>query len=263
MNRFYIKVFILFFLGAISFSCVSPKKIVYFQNLSEGQAILDTLQSASKIQPDDLLSIVVSASDLDAVRPFNLISEARPIVDGLGANVNTANNTQQQAYLTAQDGTIDFPILGNIKVAGLSRTELSEMLQNRISEYVKNPIVTIRVLNFKVSLLGEVTAPGTYHFNGERLSLPAALGLAGDMTIYGRRDNVLVIRDDGRTKKYHYLDLRDSEVLNSEFYYLQQNDVIYVEPNRAQVQSSSFNRNTAIYVSIASLLLSAMAIIFR
>src|SRR5690606_13992216 len=137
-------------------------------------------------------------------------------------------------------------VLGNIKVAGYTRTELSKMLSDSISEYVKDPIVTIRILNFKVSLLGELNVPGTYHFNGERLSLPAALGLAGDMTIYGRRDNVLVIRDDGQTKEYKYLDMRDPEILNNEFYYLQQNDVIYVEPNRAQVQSSSFNRNTAI-----------------
>src|SRR5690606_11809604 len=118
---------------------------------------------------------------------------------------------------TAQDGTINFPELGNIKVAGYTRTELSEMLSKSISEYVMDPIVTIRILNFKVSLLGEVNIPGTYNFNGERLSLPAALGLAGDMTIYGKRDNVLVIRDNGATKQYKYLDLRDAEILNSEF----------------------------------------------
>lgn len=262
MLRFNTKILILFILGAVSFSCVSSKKIVYFQDLSEGQAILDTIQSASKIQPDDLLSIVVSAADLDAVRPFNLISETRPAIEGT-TGINYSSNAQQQAYLTAQDGTIDFPVLGRIKVAGYTRTELSEILRERISEYVKDPIVTIRIVNFKVTLLGEVAMPGTYHYNGERLSLPAALGLAGDMTMYGRRDNVLVIRDDGKKKQFEYLDLRDSEVLNSPFYYLRQNDVIYVEPNRAQVQSSSFNKNTAIYVSIASLLLSAMAIIFR
>lgn len=261
MSRFFSKVFILCLLASMGVSCVSSEKIVYFQDLSQGQMLLDTIQKSSKIQPDDLLSIVVSAYDLNAVRPFNLISETRPTIESSTVAYNNSN--QQQAYLTAQDGTIDFPILGRIKVAGLSRTELSEMLSTRISEYVKEPIVTIRILNFKVSLLGEVTRPGTYNFEGERLTLPAALGLAGDMTIYGRRDNILIIRDDGKTKNYKYLDLRSAEVLNSDYYYLQQNDVVYVEPNRAQVQSSSFNRNTAIYVSVASLLLSAMAIIFR
>lgn len=261
MKRYFIKLLVVVFLSILGVSCVSPKKIVYFQDLSEGQRVLDTLQKSSKIQSGDLLSIVVSAYDLNAARPFNLISETRPTPEVSGISINNTN--QQQAYLTAQDGTIDFPVLGNLKVAGLSRTELSEMLTKRISEYVKDPIVTIRILNFKVSLLGEVNRPGTYNFEGERLTLPAALGLAGDMTIYGRRDNVLVIRDDGKTKQYEYLDLRSADVLNSAYYYLQQNDVVYVEPNRAQVQSSSFNRNTAVYVSVASLLLSAMAIIFR
>ncbi len=261
MTRFFTKILVLIFLGSICVSCVSSEKLVYFQDLSEGQMLLDTIQKSSKIQPDDLLSIVVSAYDLNAVRPFNLISETRPTQEVSGVTINNTN--QQQAYLTAQDGTIDFPVLGRIKVAGLTRTELSAMLGKRISEYVKDPIVTIRILNFKVSLLGELNRPGTYNFEGERLTLPAALGLAGDMTVYGRRDNVLVIRDDGKTKNYKYLDLRSADILNSDYYYLQQNDVVYVEPNRAQVQSSSFNRNTAVYVSVASLLLSAMAIIFR
>lgn len=262
MRQFLIRSVLFTLLATIGVSCVSSKKIVYFQDLAEGQRLLDTIQKSNKIQPDDLLSIVVSAYDLNAVRPFNLVSETRPALE-TSSGLSYNPNNQQQAYLTAQDGTISFPVLGTLKVAGLTRTELSEMLTRRISEYVKDPIVTIRILNFKVSLLGEVNRPGTYNFEGERLSLPAALGLAGDMTIYGRRDNVLVIRDNGKSKSYNYLDLRDAAALNSEFYYLQQNDVVYVEPNRAQVQSSSFNRNAAIYVSVASLLLSAMAIIFR
>lgn len=208
-----------------------------------------------------MLSIVVSAYDMNAVRPFNIISETRPSPETSG--ITFSNNSQQQPYLTAEDGTIDFPVLGRIKVAGLTRTELSEMLGKRISEYVKDPIVTIRILNFKVSMLGEFNRPGTYTFEGERLTLPAAMGLAGDLTIYGRRDNVLVIRDNGTSKEYKYLDLRSADVINSEYYYLQQNDVVYVEPNRAQVQGSAFNRNTGVYISVASLLLSVLVIIFK
>lgn len=112
-------------------------------------------------------------------------------------------------------------------------------------------------------MLGEFNRPGTYTFEGERLTLPAAMGLAGDLTIYGRRDNVLVIRDNGTSKEYKYLDLRSADVINSEYYYLQQNDVVYVEPNRAQVQGSAFNRNTGVYISVASLLLSVLVIIFK
>ena len=241
-------------------SCVSREKIVYFQNLEQQQTLLEQVQHSFKIQPNDLLSIVVSAYDLNAVRPFNLISEARPSTDMSGVSIN---NTQQQGYLTAEDGTIEFPVLGKVKVAGLTRSELSDMLVKRISEYVIDPIVTIRVMNFKVSVLGEVAKPGSYSVEGERLSIPEALGLAGDLTIYGRRDNLLVIRDNGKTKEYKYLDLRNSDFLNSEYYYLKQNDIIYVEPNNAQVQSSSFNRNSSIYISIASLLISVMVLVFR
>ncbi|MBK5214492.1 MAG: polysaccharide biosynthesis/export family protein [Flavobacteriaceae bacterium] len=260
MKRFIVKSLILSLLMVLGASCVSREKIVYFQDMEQRKALVDSVQNSFKIQPNDLLSIVVSAYDLNAVRPFNLVSEAHPSTDVTGVNYN---NTQQQGYLTAEDGTIDFPVLGRVKVSGLSRTELSELLVARISEYVKDPIVTIRVMNFKVSILGEVARPGTYNVQGERLTLPEALGLAGDMTIYGRRDNILIIRDNGTSKEYKYLDIRESSVLNSDFYYLQQNDVVYVEPNNAQVQSSSFNRNASIYISIASLLLSVLVIAIK
>lgn len=260
MKNFFTKILLMIIILVLGSSCASRKDIVYFQNMEQRQAVMDKITYSFKIQPNDLLSIVVSAYDLNAVRPFNLVSEARPSTDITGV---TYNNTQQQGYLTADDGTIDFPVLGRIKVEGLTRTQLSELLVTKISEYVKDPIVTIRIVNFKVSVLGEVTRPGTYNVDGERLTLPEALGLAGDMTIFGRRDNILIIRDNGGTKEYKYLDLRDAEILNSPYYYLKQNDVIYVEPNNAQVQSSSFNRNSTIYISIASLLISVLVIAFK
>ena|SRR5690606_22562029 len=261
MKRLLGSILLLAFVLALGVSCVSREKIVYFQDLEQRKALVDSVQNSFRIQPNDLLSIVVSAYDLNAVRPFNLVSEARPGTDLSGTTVNS--NTQQQGYLTAEDGTIDFPVLGRVKVAGLTRTELSELLVKRISEYVINPIVTIRIVNFKVSILGEVARPGTYNVQGERLTILEALGLAGDMTIFGRRDNVLVIRDNGTGKEYKYMDVREASILNSDYYYLQQNDVIYVEPNNAQIQGSSFNRNTSIYISIASLLISVLVIAFR
>ncbi|MAP80998.1 MAG: sugar transporter [Aequorivita sp.] len=260
MKRIISNGLLLLLVVVLGASCVSRQKIVYFQDLEQQNALVDSIENSFKIQPNDLLNIVVSAYDLNAVRPFNLISEARP---SMGNSNFVSTNSQQLNYLTAEDGTIDFPVLGRIKVAGLTRTELSEYLVERISEYVKDPIVTIRIVNFKVSVLGEVARPGTYNIEGERLTLPEAISLAGDMTLYGRRDNVLVIRDNGNSKEYKYLDFRDSSILNSEYYYLQQNDVIYVEPNNAQIQSSSFNRNASIYISVASLLLSTLVIIFR
>src|SRR5690606_10072646 len=178
MKRLLGSILLLAFVLALGVSCVSREKIVYFQDLEQRKALVDSIQNSFKIQPNDLLSIVVSAYDLNAVRPFNLISESRPSTDASGV---AYTNTQQQGYLTAEDGTIDFPVLGRVKVVGLTRTQLSEELVKQISEYVKDPIVTIRVMNFKVSVLGEVARPGTYNVQGERLTLPEALGLAGDM----------------------------------------------------------------------------------
>ncbi len=240
-------------------SCVSRKEIAYFQDIEALAALQSSKESAVVLQPNDLLSITVSSFNLEAARPFNLIMESRPSLNGQ-ANFN---NTQQQGYLVDADGTIEFPVLGTLQVAGLTRKELNAMLEKRLEEYLKDPIVTIRLLNFQISVLGEVTRPGTYMVTGERVTLPAALGLAGDLTIYGERDNILVIRETSDGKNYAYLDLTDASVINSEYYYLRQNDVIYVEPNKAQRQSATFNRNSTVYISVASLLVSVLILIFR
>ncbi len=244
------KLIILLLIGSSLASCVSRKKIVYFQDLEEQQGLLEDIQNSFKIQPNDLISIVVSAYNMDSVKPFNIVDA-------------TASGATPQPYLTAEDGTIDFPVLGKLKVAGLTRSELSEMLIGRISEYVINPIVTLRVLNFKISILGEVNKPGSYTADGERLTIPEAIAMAGDLSIYGQRDNILVIRDNGGKREYKYLNMLDSNILNSPYYYLKQNDILYIEPNNAQIQGASFNRNTSIYISVASLLLSVLVIVFR
>lgn len=244
------KLMILLLIGSSLASCVSRKKIVYFQDLEKQQGLLEDIQNSFKIQPNDLISIVVSAYNMDTVKPFNLM-DARE------------SGALQQPYLTAEDGTIDFPVLGKLKVAGLTRSELSAMLIERISEYVISPIVTLRVLNFKISILGEVNSPGTYSADGERLTIPEAIGMAGDLSIYGKRDNILVIRDNGGKREYKYLNMLDSDILNSPYYYLKQNDVLYIEPNNAQIQGASFNRNTTVYISVASLLLSVLVLVFK
>ncbi len=252
----------LFFLLAISIfsSCVSRKEIVYFQDIEELVQKEGVNTSEITLKPNDLLSIIVSAADLEAARPFNVIVESRPIISG---NDLVMNNTQQLGYLVDSAGDIHFPVLGKIHVEGLTTKKLNELLIQKLSTYLKDPIVNIRVQNFTISILGEVHRPGTFTVAGEKISLPEALGLAGDLTIYGKRDNILVIRENGTKKDYAYLDFRSSDVLESEYYYLKQNDIVYVEPNSAQRQSSSFNRNTSVYISIASLLLSVLVIIFR
>lgn len=232
-------------------SCASRKDIVYFQNLPEEIGQLDSVQNNFKIKPNDILSIVVSAYDPSAVKPFNLVLES------------SAGGGKNQGYLTGADGYIEFPVLGKVKVAGLTRAELSKQLKEQISEYILNPIVTINILNFKVSILGSVTKPGVYSIQGERVTLLDAIGLAGDLSINGKRDNVLVLRETNGKKDYAYLDITDAKIMDSEYFYLQQNDLIYVEPNNAQIQSSAASSNTRILISLASLLISIFVVFIK
>uniref|UniRef100_UPI000590DBF1 polysaccharide biosynthesis/export family protein n=1 Tax=Psychroserpens mesophilus TaxID=325473 RepID=UPI000590DBF1 len=166
----------------------------------------------------------------------------------------------RQTYLIDPDGNIEFPILGTIKLGGLTRVEATDMLKTRIGEYVKEFIVNIRLINFTITVLGEVNRPGTYTVQNERISMTQALGLAGDLTIFGKRDNIFLIREIDGKKKYAKFDLRSINVVNSQTYYLTQNDVIYVEPNNAKIKSSSYNPNTGVLISAISTLATITAI---
>ena len=245
-------------------SCVSRKEIVYFQGLDKAGAKLESnKEKGLEIKPNDLLTISVSAPEQEAALPFNLpvigVPQTGAEIGGLSVN----GRQQLQTYLVDSDGNIEFPILGTLAVAGLNRQQLSAKLKKKISDYVQEPIVNVRIVNFQVSVLGEVARPGTFDIRDEYLSLPKALGLAGDLTIYGRRDNVLVMREENGKKIHAYLDLTDPEVIDSPFYYLEQNDVVYVEPNGAQRQSASYNRNAGVYISIASVLISLIVLITK
>ena len=252
------------FLGILSLllmgSCVSRKEIAYFQNMDELKSAVDESKTALEIQPNDLLTITVSAANIEAVQPFNLPVTSAP---RLGQPGSISGAMELQSYLVDSDGNIEFPVLGTVHVAGLTRQQLTEKLKKEIAAYVQDPIVNIKLINFQVTVLGEVNQPGTYTVPDERLSLIKALGLAGDLTIYGRRDNVMILRETGDTKEYKYVDLTQSDFLNSPYYYLQQNDVVYVEPNSAQMQGASYNRNASVYISIASVLISLIIVIIR
>jgi polysaccharide export outer membrane protein len=179
------------------------------------------------------------------------------------ATMRVNGQPQLQPYLVDSEGLINFPELGRIKVEGMTRIDLAEDLQEQLLKYVDKPIVNVRIVNFQVSVLGEVNRPGTFTITDEYLTVSKALGLAGDMTIYGKRKNVLVVREEDGSKSHAYLDLTQAEVLNSPYYYLKQNDVVYVEPNRAQRQSSIYNRNASIYISIASVIVSLTVLFAR
>lgn len=249
-------------LSLLLFSCASSEDILLFQDIASLETYTEVQRNNPTIKEDDLLIITVSASDMEAVRPYNLMIETRPSYTT--NSFNLSNNSQQQTYLVDTNGNIDFPILGRQHIAGMSRSEVVDHLRTLISKDVKDPIVNVRIVNYKVTVLGEVNNPGSYTIEGERVTLPEALGLAGDMTIYGKRNNIIVLRELKEGKKvYEQIDLTSIEALQSDYYYLKQNDVVYVQPNNAQVQSSKFNRNASVYVSVASLLLSVLVLIFK
>ncbi|MDO6596788.1 polysaccharide biosynthesis/export family protein [Oceanihabitans sp. 2_MG-2023] len=237
-------------------SCATTQEITYFQDetLADYQPI--DFDTDIVYKTNDKISIIVSSIDPEAARPFNLPT----ISEGQSAIV-TQGSTKMQTYLVDKFGNIEFPVLGQLKIGGLSRTEATELLKTRLKEYLKDPIVNIRLINFTVTILGEVRNPGTFVLEDEKISLSEALGYAGDLTIHGRRDNVLLIRDNNGKKQYAQFDLTSIAVLNNQSYYLAQDDVIYISPNKARVRSSTYNQNTAVVISALAVLVSLTAII--
>lgn len=232
-------------------SCASRKEVVYFQDTGDFETVVNKNRSIAKFKVDDLVSIHVSSLNPEASVPFNLFRGASE--GGFQA--------QQVDYLVDESGEIDFPVIGKLKIEGLSPDELRNLLRNHLSDYLKDPIINIRLQNFTVSILGEVARPGTYPVNGEQISILEALGYAGDLTIRGVRKNVLVIRDFNGTKVYTRIDLTTKNMVDSPVYYLTQNDVVYVEPNKSGITASSLDQRASIAISIASVLITSTVLI--
>lgn len=254
MSKYFSYFFIIFF---VFFSCVSKKNIVYLN-----QDTLDSLKVTNNYQlrfkPDDMLQIIITAKDLRAVQAFNLPVYAVQTTD------RVVGQPQLQAYLVDAKGYIEYPILGKLKVGGLTRQELIKLLKEKLDPaYVKNPIINIFITNFKVTIQGDVLRPGTFPIQNERLSIFDALGLAGDLNITGNRENVLVIREENGQKKEYRVNLKSKKTLTSPVYYLQQNDIIYVEPNYAKSQDAAFNRSTGLFISMASVIISLITLLTR
>jgi len=240
-------------------SCGTRKDLVYFQDEVLTEADLNyTQDSELTFMVGDLLTIDVSALDPEVVKPFNL-----PPVSYNSTVISAQGTLRMQTYLIDNNGNIEFPVLGTIKMEGLTRSGANNFLKERLLEYVKNPIVNIRLANFTITVLGEVSKPGTYTIQDERVSLTEALGLAGDLTIYGKRDNVFLIRERDGKKQYTKFDLTSIRVLQSPNYYLAQNDVIYVEPNKARIRQSSYNQNNGVIISAVATLATIAAILIK
>lgn len=237
-------------------SCASREDMVYFQDEPIADGMINSAPKQLIYKPDDILTINVSAIDPKTVQPFNLsiVSEGDDLTVATGS-------TRVQTYLIDYNGNIEFPVLGTIHLAGLTRIEATAFLKEKISEYVKDPIVNIRLVNFTITVIGEVSNPGTFTIQDERITLPEALGLANDLTLYGKRKDILLIREVDGVKKFAKIDLTSVNSVISPLYYLQQNDVIVVEPNKARIRSSSFNQNNAVVISAVGTLATIVAIV--
>lgn len=233
-------------------SCVAKKEMLYLQDV-EGITALDAIVKVEpKIQQNDILDINVSAIDGEAAMPFNLYEAS-----------NTISAPKPITYLVNSDGDINFPVLGKLKVEGYSTKEITNRLTEALAVYIKNPIVNIRLTNFKVTVLGEVQKPGTYPVPNERISILEAIGLAGDLTIQGKRKTVVLVREQNGKRTFVDIDLTNREIMNSPYFYLAQNDVLIVEPNKSKINSSAVGANTGIILSSISFLISIVAIIIR
>lgn len=207
------------------------------------------------LQPDDLLMIVVSASDPLISQPYNLTSATSSNGSNGGSSV--------MSYQIDQDGYIQMPNLGRIQAAGKTRNELISFIEQLLSDKISNPVITVRILNFKISVQGEVLSPGTFPINTERITLLEALSMAGGPTLYGRRDNILIIREENGVKSFNKVDITKGDFIYSPYYYLSQNDVIYVEPNKTRINSSVIGPNIGVALSAISLLVSILVLTTR
>ena len=249
-----LKVLIIFMaLGLMS--CKTKKDVIYFQNTKNFETIVDTDSFTPRFKVNDIVSIYVSTFDPEASAPFNLVKSTGS--GGGGGN-------QFLDYLIDVEGNIDFPVLGKIKLLGLTVEEAKVLIKDKLSEgYLKDPIVNIRIQNFRITMLGAVNAPGSYPISGERVTLIEAIGMAGDLNIRGRRDNILVIRDFNGTKTYTRVNLKNKEIFNSPVYYLTQNDVVYVEQNSAAVSNASGDARIGLFSSILGLVVAIALIVTR
>lgn len=244
-------------------SCGSYKNVPYFQNSDEVDFTKSQFLYDARIMPKDILTITVSTTNPDAARPFNLTVPTT-------FNAQTRSTYSQpliQNYLVDNEGGIDFPILGHLQVGGLTKSECERMIHDKIVPYLndrENPVVTVRMSNYKISVLGEVAHPGMFNVSNEKINILEALAQAGDLTIYGVRDRVKLIREDSTGKKeMHTLNLNDANLINSPYYYLQQNDIVVVEPNKVKSQNSSVGSMTTLWFSATSILISLTSLLYN
>lgn len=240
-------------------SCFTPKKVLYLQDLTQGMQQELNEDYETKIKKDDLLQILILTQNADAAKPFNLSALVQDV------STTSGSGSDQYSYLVDINGCIDLPILGRMSVEGKTTQEVKAIIIQKLQEknWIKDPLVTVRIQNFKVLMLGEVKSPGAIEVKGERITLLDAISQAGDLTLQGRRDRVAVIREENGKRTVNYLDLKSKAIFDSPYFYLKQNDVVYVEPNDSktvQYRSGQMG-NVTPWISLVSSILSLVTLI--
>ncbi|MDL2214584.1 polysaccharide export protein [Dysgonomonas sp. OttesenSCG-928-M03] len=253
MRKYYLLICII--TATLLYSCGSNQNISYFQDLEKYEYLKGEIAKSDSlnkltIKPNDELAILVSSIEPQAVIPFNL-----PSLQG-----------KPSSYLVNADGEINFPTLGKLKLGGLSPQQATDLIQNRLEEYINNPIVNVQILNFRISVLGAVNAPGPFYFTNGRVTILDAIANARDLTLHARRDNVLLIRENGDKKEFVRFDLtKSNDVFSSQYFYLQQNDIIYVEPNKEFQKDAGMSQqkqfNLTLVTTGVTALISAISLI--
>lgn len=222
--------------------CGSSKNVTYWQNIDSISLAASKGLYDARIMPKDELTILVQTTDPLTSEPFNLRLNGQQ------------NQTQNKGYLVDNDGYINFPIVGKIHVAGLTKTECEDLVKSKIQPYLsrtENPLVSVRMSSYRITVIGEVGSPGVIPVSTEKINIVEALAQAGDMTVYGKRDNILLIREDQQGEKHKVrLNMNDANIINSPYYYLQQNDIVYVEPHKVKARNTFFGSNTSIWFSV-------------
>ncbi len=258
--------FILVLLTAAMLSSCAAPKMAYFQDVPTGTAEQVVNTSDIRVRPEDKISILVNSKDPLLMELFNLPIVSRQI----GTSSGSSNSQGISGYTVNNDGNIDFPVLGEVYVAGMTREEIASLIKDELisRNLVKDPVVTVEFMNLTVSVLGEVAKPGRFSIDKDRLSLLDAIGMAGDLTVYGKRDNVLVQREENGKKVLYRVNLNSGyDLYSSPVYYLQQNDIVFVEPNSTKARQSTVNgnnvRSTSFWISLASLLTTITVLIVK
>ena len=256
------KIICSFVLLSLLTSCVTTKKITYFENKDEINTALSKTLYDAKIMPKDILKIQAFSMTPGIVEPFNLLKSTQ-------ASSTTSNASNQGGtvydYLVDNEGNIDMPIIGTVHVGGLTKNEAEQLIESKISLYLsetEKPIVHVRMANYKYAVLGGVNKPGVFTTQNEKVSILEAIAQAGDLTTFACRDRIFLVREDAEGQKdFHQLDINDASIISSPYYYLQQNDVIYVEQQKIATRNSYFSANTSILLTITSALTSVATLI--